>query len=120
MRLEVYLGFRVLSRPKTDKIVAQYFCLEFILRTMFLPTRLNIIAQYFIPLVGSGRVNMLSGTDAACVAIASVLCLDKPRQAGNVRREKYFQHTRFYIVATDKQQYIHFRSAQIHCSVLTM
>jgi len=53
MRLEVYLGFRVLSRPKTDKIIAQYFCLEFILRTMFLHTRLNIIAQYFIPLVGS-------------------------------------------------------------------
>jgi len=80
MRLEVYLGFRVLSRHKTQKIIAQYFCFEFILRTMFLRTRLNIIAQYFIPLVGSGRVNILSGTDAACVAIVSVLCLERTRQ----------------------------------------
>lgn len=47
---------------------------------MFLRTRLNIIAQDFIPLVGSGRVNMLSGTDAECVAIASVLCLDRTSQ----------------------------------------
>jgi hypothetical protein len=38
MRLEVQLGVHVLSRPKTEEIIAQYFCLEFILPTMFLHT----------------------------------------------------------------------------------
>jgi hypothetical protein len=68
-------------KPPQDR---ENYCLIFLpwiyLRPMFFRTRLNIIAQYFIPLVGSGRVILLSGTDTACVAIVSVLCLDRTRK----------------------------------------
>jgi hypothetical protein len=47
---------------------------------MFLPRRLSIIVQYLIFARESGRVNILSGNDVACIAAASALCLKNKRE----------------------------------------
>ena len=56
---------------------SHFYCLELVLYCMFLTRQLSIIVQYFILLVGQKK---LSDTDAACVAIALAVCLERKKR----------------------------------------
>jgi len=81
-------------------IDGHYYCLELILRNMFFPETTQYCCVVFYFARGSGRENMLSDTDAACVSIALALCLmnEKNRRWVQEWYQRRPQHTHTNLV----------------------
>jgi hypothetical protein len=111
-------GFRVLSRPKTEN-----YCSIF-LPCIYIPHDVSpYTTQYYCPILHSARGVRTSEHVKwyrCCWCGHCFSPVFRQNEAEYIRRAEHFKHTRFYIFATDTQQYIHFCIVQIYCSVSTM